>query len=478
MSPFTAQTPATQTPTTLTIDGDAVTAEKTFDVINPATGETFATAPETTVEHVDAAFDAAARAFPDWRADEDARRATLRAMADAVDAAAGAVAPVLTAEQGKPLSESQRELRTAALWLRYYADLEREREVIRDDRDALVEVVRRPLGPVAAIAPWNFPITIGVAKVAPALRAGNTVVWKPSPFTPLSTLMLGEALRAVAPAGVLNVITGGGEIGAAMTAHPLTRKISFTGSTATGKKIAAAASADLKRLTLELGGNDAAIVLDDADPGRVAERLFATAFSNSGQVCVAPKRVYAARSVLPALVDALAERARAAKVGDGADPATELGPINNAPQRDRVAELVADALARGAVAAAGGKAIEGPGYFFEPTILTGVGDGVRIVDEEQFGPALPVIAFDDVEDALARANASTFGLGGSVWSGDADRATAVAARLESGMSWVNTHTALSAGQPFAGVKWSGLGVEGGLWGLDGFTDIKLIHRAR
>jgi acyl-CoA reductase-like NAD-dependent aldehyde dehydrogenase len=465
-------------PLTLTIDGEAVAGDKAFDVLNPATGERFASAPDASAAHLDAAFGAAARAFRHWRADDEARRAALRAMADAIEASADAVAPILTAEQGKPLSEARRELRVAAAWTRYYADVERERQVIRDDDGARVEVVRRPLGPVAVIAPWNFPITIAIGKVAPALRAGNTVVLKPSPYTPLSTLKLGEILRGVLPAGVLNVLSGGAELGAAMTTHPLARKISFTGSTATGKKIAAAAADDLKRLTLELGGNDPAIVLDDADPVHVAGRLFAAAFSNSGQVCVAPKRIYVAEALLPALVDALADRARAVKVGDGADAGTDLGPLNNAPQRDRVAGLVADALARGGTAVAGGGVMEGPGYFFAPTILTGVEDGVGIVDEEQFGPALPVIAYRDVEDALERANASTFGLGGSVWSADPERAAGVAERLESGMSWINTHTALAPDQPFAGTKWSGIGVEGGTWGLDGFTDLQLLYRAK
>jgi acyl-CoA reductase-like NAD-dependent aldehyde dehydrogenase len=393
-------------------------------------------------------------------------------------AAAGDIAPILTAEQGKPLGEANIEVFGAAIWLQYYANLEIPREVIQDDDNAFAEVVRRPLGVVAAITPWNFPLILASWKIAPALMAGNTLVLKPSPFTPLATLKLAEVLRGVLPDGVFNVVTGGDSLGAQMTAHPVPRKISFTGSVETGKKVAASAAPDLKRVTLELGGNDPAIILDDADAGEVAEKIFQQAFANNGQVCSAIKRVYVPESLHDDVVEALAERARSIKVGDGAEEGTELGPINNRPQYDRVSELVADALDGGATAAAGGKAMPGDGYFFEPTILTGVTDGTRIVDEEQFGPALPVISYRDVDDALARANATNFGLSGSVWGGDADRAAEVASRLECGTSWVNTHLQLAPHQPFGGAKWSGIGVENGPWGLYGFTELKVEYRAK
>ncbi|WP_223190038.1 aldehyde dehydrogenase family protein [Nonomuraea terrae] len=461
-----------------TIGGKAHPTAATFDVVNPATGEVFATAPDASAADVDAAVRAAARAYPSWRSDAKTRREVLNAAADALLAALDEIVPILTAEQGKPLAESAREVQTAAMFFRYYADMELPREVLRDDESAFVQLVRRPLGPVAVIAPWNFPLTLAGAKIAPALSAGNTVVLKPSPFTPLSSLKVGEVLREVLPAGVLNVISGGNEAGAAMTTHPLIRKISFTGSIATGKAIAAAAAADLKRTTLELGGNDPVIVLEGADPVRVAEGVFPRAFSNSGQVCVAPKRVYAHESLRPALVEALAELARNAKVGDGSLAGTELGPVNNRPQLERVAELVDDAVRHGATVAAGGGVIDGKGYFYRPTILTDLGDGVRIVDEEQFGPALPVIGYRDLDDAVARANATHFGLGSSVWGEDLERAAAVAERLEAGTTWVNTHTARSLDEPFAGVKWSGIGVESGRWGLKGFTEFHLIHQAR
>lgn len=462
---------------TLTINGEAVAATAAFDVIDPSTGEVFATAPETSAEQLDDAFQAADRAFRTWRDDEDKRRALMHKAADALVAAVDDIAPLLTAEHGKPLAESAIEVHGGAMWLRYYADMDMPREVVRDDETAFVEVIRRPIGPVAAISPWNYPVLISLAKIAQALRPGNTVVLKPSPYTPLSSLVMGSVLRTVLPAGVVNVVSGGNDLGALMTRHPLARKISFTGSIATGQRIAEAAAPDLKRLTLELGGNDPVIVLNDADLPDVAAQVFKTAFANNGQTCIAPKRVYVAEALKPALVEALAERARTIQVGVGTDPATEMGPQNNLPQHKRVAELVADALSHGAKAAAGGGPIDRPGYFFAPTILTDLPERCRIVDEEQFGPALPVIGYRTVEEAVERANAGKYGLGSSVWGTDIERATDVAEQLDAGMTWINTHTAVDPAFPFAGHKWSGVGVEGGRWGLDGFTEVKLQYRA-
>jgi acyl-CoA reductase-like NAD-dependent aldehyde dehydrogenase len=294
----------------------------------------------------------------------------------------------------------------------------------------------------------------------------------------LTTLKVGELLRDVVPAGVVNIVSGGDELGAWMTSHPVPRKISFTGSVETGKKVAQSAAPDLKRVTLELGGNDPAIVLDDADPAAVASAIFAGAFSNNGQVCSAIKRVYVPEALYDDVVEGLATHARAIKVGEGTEEGVKLGPINNEPQYERVKELVADALSHGATAVTGGKAMDRPGYFFEPTILTGLSDGTRIVDEEQFGPALPVVPYRDLGDAIDRANATHFGLSGSVWSADPDRATDVAAQLECGTAWVNTHLALAPQQPFGGFKWSGIGVENGPWGLAEFSEFQVVHRSK
>ena len=463
---------------TMTIDAAAAPTAATFDVVNPATNEVYAAAPECSREQLDAAMESAAKAFRDWRADESARRDALRAAAGLLMSSSQAVAPILTAEQGKPISDANIELIAAGMWLQYYADLELPREVIQDDDAAFVEVLRKPLGVVAAITPWNFPLVLAAWKIAPALLAGNTMVLKPSPFTPLATLKMGELLRDVLPPGVLNVVSGGDELGAWMTSHPVPRKVSFTGSVATGKKVAAAAAPDLKRVTLELGGNDPAILLDDVDVAKVADSVFRAAFANNGQVCSAVKRVYVPEALYDDVVSAMATQAKSQKVGDGMDADTQLGPINNRPQFDRVSELVADALKGGATAAAGGKPVDGPGNFFEPTILSDISDGSRIVDEEQFGPALPIISYRDLDDALNRANATHFGLSGSVWSSDPERAAAVAERLECGTAWVNTHLALAPHQPFGGAKWSGIGVENGTWGLLGFTEIQVLHRSK
>ncbi len=462
----------------MSIGGSTADAEATFGVINPATGEVFAQAPECSRSQLDAAFDSAQRAFDAWRDDEDQRRKALLVMADVLMGSIGELAPLLTSEQGKPLADAQFEVFAAGMWCQYFANLETPAQTIQDDQDAFVQVVRRPLGVVAAITPWNFPLILAFWKIAPALLAGNTLVIKPSPFTPLTTLKAVELLQDTVPAGVLSAVSGGDDLGAWMTSHPAPRKVSFTGSIETGKKVALAAAPDLKRVTLELGGNDPAIVLDDADPALVARAIFAGAFNNNGQVCSAIKRVYVPASIHDEVVDALAAHARATKVGDGTEPDSKLGPINNAPQYERVKELVADAISGGATAVTGGSAMDRPGYFFEPTILTGLTDATRIVAEEQFGPALPVLAYTSLDDAIERANATHFGLSGSVWSADPDRAAAVAAKLECGTAWINTHLALGPAQPFGGAKWSGIGVENGPWGLSEFTEVQAVYRSR
>jgi acyl-CoA reductase-like NAD-dependent aldehyde dehydrogenase len=462
----------------MVIGGERRATEKTFGVVNPSTGEVHEQAPDCTKEQLDAAFDAAAKAYVDWRSDEDARRDALRKAAGVLFAAGGELGPILVREQGKPLAQAGIEPLGAGMWLNYFADLEVPKEVIQDDDNAYAEVVRKPIGVVAAITPWNFPLILASWKIGPALRAGNTIVLKPSPYTPLATLKMVEMLQDVLPPGVLNVVSGGDELGKWMTSHPVPRKISFTGSVPTGKHVAASAAPDLKRVTLELGGNDPAIVLDDADPAVVADRLFDQAFANCGQICSAIKRVYVPEAMHDDLVERFAARAKAMKVGDGFEEGVEMGPINNEPQYERVKELVSEAIAGGANVHAGGKAMDRPGYFFEPTILSGVSEGTRIVDEEQFGPALPVISYRHESEALDRANATMFGLSGSVWSGDPDRAAAVASSLECGTAWVNTHLNLAPHQPFGGFKWSGLGVENGPWGLAAFTEIQVQYRSK
>ena len=463
---------------TMTIAGEGAGSDAELSVINPATGRAFASCPDASQAQLDAALTAAQDAFLTWRSDEAARREALGACAKALGTAAPEIARVLTQEQGKPLAAALSEVQGAAAWFGLTAGLPLEHEILQDDEALRIELHRKPLGVVGGITPWNFPVLLAVWKIAPALLAGNTFVLKPSPFTPLSSLAMGEVLRSVLPPGVFSVVSGGDDLGKWICEHPAVRKISFTGSVATGKKIAATAAPDLKRVTLELGGNDPAIVLGDVEPKKVAEKVFQAAFANSGQVCVAVKRLYVHEDIYGTVLDEVAELARAARMGDGLEEGVEYGPINNAPQFDRVRDLVEDAKHEGARVLAGGTPRGGDGYFFEPTIVADVAEGVRLVDEEQFGPALPVMPFRDVDDAIERANATHFGLGGSIWTSDVERGADLARRLECGTGWVNQHLNLVPNAPFGGSKWSGIGYENGPWGLAAFTELQVINVAK
>ncbi|MFI0941446.1 aldehyde dehydrogenase family protein [Streptomyces sp. NPDC021020] len=447
-----------------------------FAVVDPATGEAFDEAPDQQPDALDAAVDRARAAWPGWRSDPAARTAALLAAAGAVEAAAADLAPLLTREQGKPLAESYAEVARTAARMRYFAELDPGRVPIEDGRPVRSEVRWRPLGPVAAIVPWNFPLQLASAKFAPALAAGNTVVLKPSPFTPLATRLLASVLADALPEGVLTVVTGREPLGARLAAHLGIRHVTFTGSIPTGRAVAAGAAATLARVTLELGGNDAAVLLDDVDVEQVADRLFWAAFRNCGQVCMAVKRVYVPARLHDRVVEALAQRARSVVVGPGLDPRSQLGPLNNAAQLARVESCTARALADGATAAAGGHRLDRPGYFFAPTVLADAGPGSAVVTEEQFGPVLPVVRYGSVDEAVAAANATGFGLGGSVWGTDLDRAEEVASRLECGTAWINHHAELSLAQPFAGTKESGVGIAGGPWGLYGNLQPFVLHR--
>jgi acyl-CoA reductase-like NAD-dependent aldehyde dehydrogenase len=462
----------------MTIAGKSEASKETFPVLNPANGQLIADVPECTPELLDAAVTSANEAREPWLADPAARSSALLDIAARVEGNLEELAALITEEQGKPLHEAKDELGGAVGELRYYAGLNVPVDTVADTDDLFVQVLRRPVGAIAAITPWNFPLGTAMAKLAPALAAGCTVVLKPSPYTPLSSLRFGELVRDALPPGVLNVVSGNDSLGSLMTSHPLVRMISFTGSVATGKKIAVSAAADVKRVLLELGGNDPAIVLDDADVDAAADGVFANAFANCGQICVAIKRVYAPKALYGQLVDALADRARAARLGDGRDPGTDIGPLCNPAQRDRIQELVGDALHSGIRVATGGAVTDGPGYFYEPTVLAGLNGNERIVVEEQFGPALPIIEYSDLEEAIAEANDSHYGLGASVWTSDPERGRTLAPQVESGTVWVNTHQAGIPGQPFGGLKWSGIGVEGGPWGMLAYTELQAIHTNR
>jgi acyl-CoA reductase-like NAD-dependent aldehyde dehydrogenase len=454
----------------------SVVSGERFAVRDPATGMSFDEAPDQKPDELDAVVARAHEAWRHWRADPDARTAALLKAADAVEAAGADIAPLLTREQGKPLAESYQEIARTAARLRYFAELAPQPQPITDGRPVRSEIRWRTLGPVAAIIPWNFPLQLASAKFAPALAAGNTMVLKPSPFTPLATRLLGSVVATALPEDVLTIVTGHEPLGAGLASHPGIRHVTFTGSVPTGRAVARQAAASLARVTLELGGNDAAILLEDVEVERIADRLFWAAFRNCGQVCMAVKRVYAPARLYSQVVEALAQRARTAVVGAGLDPGTQLGPVNNAPQLARIESYTAQAVADGARVVAGGRRLDRPGYFFAPTILADVPADSSVVTEEQFGPVLPVLPYGSLDEAVEAANDTGFGLGGSVWGTDLDRAEEVADRLECGTAWINHHAELSLAQPFAGTKESGVGVAGGSWGLYGNLRPFVVHR--
>jgi len=457
------------------VNGKLTRGSRTLDVVDPATAEVFAACACASREEIEDAVTASAAAFPTWSATSlDERRAVLIKMAEAIETNLESIARTLTSEQGKPIGDAQGEVGGAAYFLRYYAGLEIPVEMIEDSEARRIELHRRPLGVVAAIVPWNFPVLTAVNKVGAALITGNTVVVKPAATTPLATLQVAALWRDIVPAGVVNIVIDKNDLGDVLTSHPLVRKVSFTGSTTTGMKVMASGSNTLKRMTLELGGNDSGIVLDDCDPDIVSQQLFDSAFTNNGQVCIALKRLYVHDSQYDAICSKLAEIANAAIVGPGSQQGTQLGPVQNRVQFDKLKTLIEETRTAGTIIA-GGDSPEGPGYFINPTIVRDISDNARLVTDEQFGPVLPVMRFSDLDDVVARANDSSFGLGNSVWSSDSERAGAVAAQLDSGTVWINKHGDIGPDTPFAGAKMSGVGIEMGMHGLLEFTQAKVIN---
>lgn len=459
------------------VDGALIAGEHWIEVRDPATGAPVGRTAAATLAQANDAVAAAARVARAWAAEPD-RPALMRAAAEAIDAHAEELATLLTREQGKPLAEARTEVGRAALWLRHYAAADVSPATIIESSDRRIEVVRRPIGPVLAITPWNFPLSLLAWKLAPALAAGNPVVIKPSPLTPIATQRLGALLAPIFPPGVVAILAGDAALGRHLVTHPGIAKIAFTGSTATGRAIMADAGPALKRVTLELGGNDAAIVLDDADPDAIADRLYRSAFANCGQVCIAVKRLFVPGALMKPLVERLAARAEAATVGHGLDPSTAMGPVNNARQLAYVEALVDGARRNGATIVAGGRRGESGGNFYRPTIAADVDPDDPLVTEEQFGPALPVIAYDDVDSALAMAERGPYGLGASVWSGDAKRARDIASRLTVGTVWINHHMEARPDAPFGGAKASGIGYENGVPGLDAYCHFQVINEWR
>lgn len=462
----------------LLIGGELVDGDASMDVIDPATGASFMSVPRGSVRQAEQAIAAAKAAQPAWaKLSIDDRRTCLSAFADAIQDNADSLARTLVREQGKPLPEASGEIAFTVAFIRHFNTIDVPVEVIQDDEVRRVELHRKPLGVVCAIMPWNFPVLLAAFKFPAALLMGNTFVLKPAPTTPVTSLMLGHLARDIFPAGVFNVVTDLNDLGPTLTDHPDVAKISFTGSGATGKKVMAAAASTLKRVSLELGGNDASIVLDDVDVSAVAPKIFAGAFMNAGQVCIAVKRVYAQSGIYDALCTELAKLADEAIVGDGLQQGTQIGPVQNAAQFAKAKTFLESARREGRVIA-GGDVTDGDGYFVRPTIVRDIDDGAFLVDQEQFAPILPVIRFDDVEDALRRTNNSDYGLGGSVWSSDPARAYDIARQIDSGMVWVNQHLDFGPHIPFGGAKQSGIGMELSTDGMLEFSQTAVINIAK
>lgn len=458
------------------IDGEMVDNGEWLDVLNPANEQVVGRVPACGKDELDRAVAAARRAFKDWKkTSSEERQKVVQGIAATIKENADELFRLLTSEQGKPHAQAQQEIYGAAGLAAAQSTLTLDDVINQDDDTRLSRTRRVPVGVVGGIVPWNFPVMMAIQKIVPALVAGCTIVLKPSPFTPLTTLRLAELIKDVVPAGTVNIITGEDHLGPMITEHPDIDKITFTGSTATGKKIMEGASGDLKRITLELGGNDASIVLPDADVEKVAEQLFWSSFSNAGQVCIAAKRVYIHKDIYDDLSKAIAEYAKTVVVGDGSQQGTGVGPIQNKKQYERVLELIQDAKDNGYQFLTGGdKDPSGTGYYVPITILDNPPEDARIVAEEQFGPVMPLLKFDSVDEVIERANNSEYGLAGAVWTKDTDKGVEIAEQLETGTVWINEFMHLSPFSPFGGHKQSGVGAEYGLDGLKEFTYPQVI----
>jgi acyl-CoA reductase-like NAD-dependent aldehyde dehydrogenase len=463
---------------TVLLDRVQAPAGEGREILDAATRELLGRAPVQTVADLDDAIARAKAAQPAWEAlGHEQRSALMLRAADAIDANAETLARILSREQGKPLNgpNARFEVGACSAWLRTAAATVLEPQVIVDDGDVHAELHYRAVGVVGAIGPWNWPMMIGIWQIAPSLRMGNTVVLKPSEYTPLSVLAMISVMNEVLPADVLIGVSGAREVGARLASHPDVDKVMFTGSTATGRKIIESSAGNLARLTLELGGNDAGIILPGTDPAAIAQDLFWGAFINTGQTCAALKRLYVHDSIYEDVISALKDIAEQTPMGNGLSEDNVLGPLQNKQQFDIVNRLVEDAKAHGGRIVTGGAPAPELGELFYPiTLVADVADGTAIVDEEQFGPVLPIIKYSDVEDAVASANRLDVGLGGSVW-GDRDEARKVAARIQSGTVWINSHGGVHPMIPFGGVKGSGYGLEFGVEGLKAVSVPQIIN---
>ncbi|WBL19754.1 aldehyde dehydrogenase family protein [Citricoccus sp. NR2] len=454
---------------------------RTFNITDPASLELVDHAPWSSAEDLERAVQESQSISRVWAKNRDARREAMRAAAADLRLNVGTLGAILTREQGKPLLEAETEFMTAAELLNYYADLEWDESTELPERSGRsVSVQQLPVGLVGAITPWNFPISLLGVKVAPALAAGCTVISKPAATTPLSTLAYAQVLQRHLPKGVLQVLTDPGrEMSVAISEHPAIRKISFTGSTEVGVAMIQQAAPTMKRATLELGGNDPAIILEDADLEATAQGIVASAFRNAGQVCMAVKRVYVPQARLDDCIEAFTAAVGRLTVGHGLDATTTLGPLHHQNQLNRVRELVDRAVVDGGTVAIGGASTcDLPGYFWDPTIVSVPDPETPLVSEEQFGAALPIVGYADLHELIESLNADAFGLGASVWGADEERASAIAQHIEAGTVWINQHTVVEVDAPFGGWGHSGVGRERGRWGLESYLELRTINRRR
>lgn len=455
---------------------DAITDETGREVFDPATGELIGKAPVANEADLEDAIARAQAAQKAWAAKPVAERNELLVKAaEAIEAAAEPLAEILSREQGKPLNgpNARFEVGGCAGWFRANASFALEPETIVDDETQRSVMVYDPIGVVGAISPWNWPMMISVWQWAPSLKMGNTVVAKPASSTTLSVLALGHVVNSVLPEDLLIVVPASGRIASKLASDERIGKVMFTGSTEVGKTIAREAAGSVARVTLELGGNDAGIVLDDADPAKIAEGVFWGAFINTGQTCAALKRLYVPASIYDEVVDAVAKVAESTPMGVGLDEQNVLGPLQNKEQYEIVADLVEKARSAGARIVVGGNPDpEQPGFFYPSTIVADIENDNPLVAEEQFGPVLPIVKYDSLDQAIEWANALDVALGSSVWSSNEERALEVSSRLVAGTTWINSHGTLHPAVPFGGAKQSGYGVE---FGVDGLKHVAQPH---
>ena len=466
-------------PFSMTIDGQSVTCSEMYGIENPATEEVFAHAPNCTKDQLDLAVSSANAAFVGWRQTPyKERQQKLNEFAAILVEQSEALAPLLTKEQGKKVEDSVLDILGGAQWIQETAKYELPETISEDSEERVVITRHHPIGVVGALVPWNYPVMLAMQKVAPALLAGNTVVLKPSPTTPLTTLRIGEIANKIFPAGVLNVISGDDRLGPWLTEHSGVDKISFTGSTQTGRNVMRSAASTLKPVTLELGGNDACIVMPSVNPSEIAPYLFWSAFTNSGQVCIATKRLYVHSEVYDEVKRAIADFASSVVIGNGLEKTTQIGPIQNRIQYERVKAIVEDCELQNYNFVFRGDLPNKKGFFVPIYIVDNPPESSRIVQDEQFGPILPMLKFDNTEDLIRRVNDSEYGLSALIWSADVDEAESIANRLDVGSVWINEGQHISPNASFGGHKQSGIGVEGGIHGLLAYTRAKTVYKAK